>query len=208
MRPWLLSTVLLCACAPTPLPRELIEPAAGEPGVGEPAKVELEAHRPAPSVDGRPLDPEIAELLTPEALEAAAAAAEPKPPAPDPRTPVERARDHCQSYCERPFDRDRLIRRLIESSWRAASGKSMEPPHGLPPDLEDEDGLRRFINGERSTVWWWSYVLYINPILDRVDFPFSGTLIEIDEHNNVLRCHYVDRDDPAEAIDMTCSARE
>jgi hypothetical protein len=43
-------------------------------------------------------------------------------------------------------------------------------------------------------------------VVERVDFPFHGTLIEIDEHNRVLRCRHADRDEPAATIDVTCSA--
>jgi hypothetical protein len=182
---------LLWACAPTPAPTAPIEPAT----------VEHEERRPASIVDARPLDPEIAALLTPELL----AAGESDPSAPDTRTPAERARDICQAFCEREFDRDRLIRRMLEASLRAESVDSVDLPHGLPPDLSDEDGMRRFIDGERSTLWWWSYALFINPIPERVDFRFHGTQIEIDEHNRVLRCRHVDRDDPAMTIDVTCS---
>jgi hypothetical protein len=180
--------MLLCACAPTPPPSPPIEP----------EHVEIEAPRPASITDAHPLDPEIA--------------AEPKRPAPDPRTPAERARDVCQAYCDREFDRDRLIRRLTEAKWRTEHVESLGPcHHGCPPDLEDEDGHRRFFADEPSTLWWWSnrmlggVVLFINPIPERIDFPFTGTLIEIDEQNRVLRCRHVDRDEPMESVDMTCS---
>jgi hypothetical protein len=192
MRLWAISTLLLCACAPTTRPTAPLDP----------TEVELEAPRPAPIADARPLDPELAALLTPESL----AAANPQPPAPDPRTPAERARDLCERYCEREFDRDRLIRRLLHPS---PSSESMHCHHGCPPDeLEDEDGWRRFMDGERSTLWWRSNFLIINPYFERVEMQFFGTLIEIDEHNRVLRCRHVDYDDPTESVDMACSARE
>jgi hypothetical protein len=193
MRPWLSSIVFLCACSQTHAPAAPVEP----------APMLEDERRAAPIVDARPLDPEIVALLTPESL--ASAAAEPKPPPPDPRTPVERARDICQFHCDRGFDRSRLVRRAIEASNHEPS----EPIHGLPPDYSDEEGMRRFVNGERSTVWWWrseivGLVIYVNPIFERVTIPFSGTLIEIDEQDRVVRCRHADRDDPAETIDMTC----
>lgn len=189
----------LCGCVRTSVTP--VEPAP----VSEPAPA---IDEPSPSFDARPLDPEIAALLAPEALAAAAETAEPKPP--DPRTPRERAREACERRCAQAFSRDPMVHRIIDASRRT---NQIEDPHGPPPELSDEDGLRRFVNGEPSTIWLldgdpsgqgWTVAVYINPELTRAKYPFHGLLFEIDADDRVLRCRYAERNHPDAAVEMAC----
>lgn len=201
---WLISMVALCSCVQTSA-APIAEPASAperEPTLEQPAVI----------LDARPLDPELAALLGPEALAAAAEDAKPKPPPADLRTPSERAREACERRCTQAFNRDRMVRQILDASRRGEPDET-DDPHGSPPELSDEDGLRRFINGEPSIIWvldgdpsgqGWSYTLYINPDLARVKFPFHGLLFEIDAGDRVVRCRYAERGEPEAAVDMAC----